>query len=255
MKNEAVALLIPARLGSTRLPRKHLLPVFGRPILSIVLERCRASPLGDRACLCTTRLPEDDALADLAKQAGIRCFRGDPEDVLVRYRDACREQELTFFINVDGDDVLCSLEWAQVILEEHRNDPSDLVVVQGLAFGAAPIGVSATALERVCAHKTVHQTQNWVRFFHEANARIRTLQAPPALARTDIRMTLDYYEDYVFFKGVLEHIGYPQCLTIPLAGVYDVLARHPELSRVNRARVEAPARNREVDLGPGRDPP
>lgn len=37
--------VIPARLGSTRLPRKVLLPVAGRPLLEHVYEAVRRSPL------------------------------------------------------------------------------------------------------------------------------------------------------------------------------------------------------------------
>ena len=40
INQENTAIIIPARLASTRLPNKPLLPINGKPILEIILEQC-----------------------------------------------------------------------------------------------------------------------------------------------------------------------------------------------------------------------
>ena len=83
-----VVAVVQARLGSTRLPGKALLDLAGRPMLAHVLERAAAVPGIDQVVLATTVSPEDAALAELARAAGIACVRGGVDDVLDRFHAA-----------------------------------------------------------------------------------------------------------------------------------------------------------------------
>ncbi|MBR9703039.1 3-deoxy-manno-octulosonate cytidylyltransferase, partial [Candidatus Woesearchaeota archaeon] len=66
-----VGFLITARLKSTRLPRKALREIEGKPFITYMIERVKLSPLIDKIVLATSTNPEDDPLCDLAKQQGI----------------------------------------------------------------------------------------------------------------------------------------------------------------------------------------
>lgn len=48
-----VLIVVPARVGSTRLPRKPLLPLAGAPMVARVVERVRAVPGADRVVVAT----------------------------------------------------------------------------------------------------------------------------------------------------------------------------------------------------------
>jgi spore coat polysaccharide biosynthesis protein SpsF len=74
--------IVQARLGSSRLPRKMLRPLAGRPALEHTLERARAARGIDRLVVATTDLPIDDPLARFAEDLGVEVFRGHPNDVL-----------------------------------------------------------------------------------------------------------------------------------------------------------------------------
>ncbi len=58
--------IIPARGGSKRLPRKNILPVAGRPLLSYPIRAARESGLFERVIVST----EDDEIAGIASKAG-----------------------------------------------------------------------------------------------------------------------------------------------------------------------------------------
>ena len=58
---------IQARVGSSRLPGKVLMPILGRPMLELQIERIRRSLLIDEIVIATSVKPQDDPLEKLAK--------------------------------------------------------------------------------------------------------------------------------------------------------------------------------------------
>jgi spore coat polysaccharide biosynthesis protein SpsF len=83
-----ITAIIQARMRSTRLPNKVLLPLGGKTILENVVERARQAKLIDQIVLATSTEPADDIIANLCAQKGIDCFRGSENDVLDRFYQA-----------------------------------------------------------------------------------------------------------------------------------------------------------------------
>ena len=69
--SDGAAIVLQARMGSTRLPGKSLAPIAGRSLLARAVERLRARS-GLPVVLATTTLPADDLLAEEARAAGHR---------------------------------------------------------------------------------------------------------------------------------------------------------------------------------------
>ena len=59
--------IVQARMGSTRLPGKVLRPIGGRPMLSYLVERLRASKLTERIVVATTTAPADAAIVGICE--------------------------------------------------------------------------------------------------------------------------------------------------------------------------------------------
>ena len=64
--NPAVLGVIPARLASTRLPRKVLRPIAGRPMLAWVYEAAKKCPQLDDVLIAT----DSDEVASLCRTNG-----------------------------------------------------------------------------------------------------------------------------------------------------------------------------------------
>ncbi len=79
---------IEARMTSSRLPGKMMLPLGGQPALGVLIDRLKMVDELDAIVLATTINKSDDVLADVANQGGIRVFRGGEDDVLGRVRGA-----------------------------------------------------------------------------------------------------------------------------------------------------------------------
>ena len=65
------AFLITARLKSTRLPGKILLPIKGKPLLVHMLDRIKNAQKIDKIVICTSINPQDDPLEEIAMEEGM----------------------------------------------------------------------------------------------------------------------------------------------------------------------------------------
>ena len=97
--------LIQARMGSTRLPGKSMMPLNGVPMIEHVVHRVSRAELVDKVCVCTTDSPEDDVLAEHVESLGVDVYRGSVQDVLSRfYWAAERYPDPDAIVRITGDD-------------------------------------------------------------------------------------------------------------------------------------------------------
>jgi len=98
-----VAVVIQARVGSTRFPGKVLAPLQGRPLLDHVLERAAMSRCASTIVLATSTNPGDDALVDVARARGAVVVRGPEDDVLARFLAAIDAAGPDIVVRLTGD--------------------------------------------------------------------------------------------------------------------------------------------------------
>jgi spore coat polysaccharide biosynthesis protein SpsF (cytidylyltransferase family) len=228
-----VGVLITVRAKSERLVRKHFLPLAGKPVQSLLLDRILAhirspssssttsSTSGDNArptiILCTTTDPEDDAFAELAAlfPAGtVHLFRGSPTNIPLRHLQCARSLGLDYVVSVDGDDVLCSVDAMNAVLDALVARKAEYVRTEGLPLGLNAMGYARSFLEK-CAPEFEFKQQldtGWTRFFDAASLHSIDLghgmvqRIDPAVWAA-FRFTLDYQEDLDFFAAVVEKVG------------------------------------------------
>jgi len=95
--------LIAARMGSSRLPGKSLMPVFGKPMLERMVERIRHSARISGIVLATSDEDADDPLAQWAHDNDIVCSRGSGQDVLGRLTTAANDSGADVIVEMLGD--------------------------------------------------------------------------------------------------------------------------------------------------------
>lgn len=232
-----IAVFIPVRLDSTRLPRKALLDIDGKPAIVHLIERLKLASRPHMIVLCTSTQAADDALVEVAESCKIRLCRGSKEDLLKRYSQAIEENGVDLIVNVDGDDILIDPEQVDQVAESLLATGADIVKCEGLPFGAAPLGVRADALLRVVASKPDDDTATgWSRFFTDSGEfRIETLVIDdPELRHPDIRMTLDYEEDYQFFRAVFRELRPP----VRLRDAMRLILARPDIREINAGLEE-----------------
>ena len=238
--HQQVATFIPARIGSTRLPGKHLLQIMGKPVIEHLIERVKQAKLPQQVVLCTTILPEDNVLDQIATKAGILTFRGHPTDILMRWLKAAELYHVDFIVSADGDDVFCDPGYIDKVVEFFLDTNADYITYRGLPFGASPTGIKVEALRKVCELNLDEDTEGQSRYFTQTGLfRVEYLDiTDPELHHPEIRMTLDYQEDFEFFKAVFQHLYQPGRI-FSLREIIGLLKRHPEIIEINQHMQEA----------------
>ena len=197
-------IIIQARTGSTRLHNKILLPFYGEQrIIDILIANIKQACPDKCIVLATTNRPQDDVLAETARQAGILSFRGDEDNVLDRFIRAAEVFGINRFIRVCSDNPFLRPETFNTFFAEHNFCPADYIAY-GFADGRPTIKshlglyselTTIDALRRAAVstqeklyieHVTIYL------YTHPEKFKVRLLPLPAELeGRFDLRFTLD----------------------------------------------------------------
>lgn len=234
------AAFVTVRIDSTRLPDKAVMPILGRPTIEWVILRAKAVKNVDEVVVCTTERPMDDAIAAIAEKCGVQCFRGSLEDKLARWLGAAKKYSIDYFATMDGDDLLCDPYLVERGIEQMGAEECDFIKAPpGLICGSFTYCIRTSALEKVCEIKDTTDTEMmWVYFEDTGLFSVQTLDVTDPVYYSDaIRLTLDYKEDFEFFKTVLEHYKSPDN-AVPLKDIVPFLNEHPEIVALNSFRQQ-----------------
>lgn len=206
------AAFIPVRLSSTRLPRKALLEILGKPCIQYLIERIKSVKNLDGIILCTTTNSSDDEIVEFAKKMKVDVFRGSEIDILDRFKHTALEFKVENIVNVDGDDIFCEPEFIKITVDELQKNQADYIYWKNLPLGTTPIGIKTSALIKICEQKNIENTETgWGKFFTQTGLfNVKYLTSDDQeLLNSDIRLTLDYPEDLMLFEKVLMNLKWP----------------------------------------------
>ncbi len=231
---------IEARMASTRLPGKVLADCVGKPMLELMIERLRRVPSLDGIVVATTVNGSDDPVAALAERLGVGCWRGSEEDVLSRVLEAAREHGIDVIVELTGDCPLIDPVVVERVIAEYRERKVDYV--SNVLTRSYPIGmdtqVFSTAVLADVARRTDdaadHEHVSLYIYRHPEIYGLANVSAPPELARSELRLTLDTPEDLHVIRSVFEAL-YPGDPAFSLADILQFLDVSPEVAAVNAA--------------------
>lgn len=235
----SIVATIEARMSSSRLPGKVLLPAGGKPMLQHLVERLRRVRSLDRIVLATTDQHTDDDLATFARLQGIACFRGSEEDVMGRVLGAAESVAADVVVEITGDCPIIDPDIVEETIQLFLRSSCDYAsnsYVRGYPDGMDTQVLTVDTLRRSAAmtqdpldreHVTLHICRH-PELFSRAH-----LVAPPDLHWPDLSLTLDEPRDYELLKRVIDHFGDAN----PWFGCRDVvelLRSKPEWVAINK---------------------
>lgn len=192
-----IAVILQARLGSTRLPSKVLLPLGGSTLIEQAMIRLSLLDSGVR--VLATDEGSASALSPLAERRGFELLVGPEDDVLARYCMALRRFEPELVIRATGDNPLVSYELASRLVERRATVPSDYAGFMGMPTGMGVELVAAEALLRAEAEAREAPEREHVcpyLYGHPELFRIDRPEAPPEYRLPGASVTVDRAEDY-----------------------------------------------------------
>ncbi|TWU15123.1 cytidylyltransferase domain-containing protein [Allorhodopirellula heiligendammensis] len=232
--------IIQARVGSTRLPRKVLLRLGNETVLSRIVARMRHCERVDEVVVATTTGDADDAIVDECRRCKVRVIRGSEHDVLARYHQAALVSRATEIIRITADCPLIDpLLVDELVLryQERQNSGCPVDYISNTQPRTYPHGLdmemfSMRALQ--IAHEAAtkkYEREHVTPFFYQHPDRFVIDNITQSIDQSSMRWTLDEPTDFVFFQAVFRNFRRDEFITTDQ--VLGLLARQPELSRIN----------------------
>ena len=119
------AVIVQARLGSARLPRKVLKKINGKTLIEIIYFRLSKTKLVDQIIFSIPNTKENNELETFLKKKKISYFRGNEKDVLSRYHQTAKKFKIDNIVRITGDCPLVDYkivdEFIKVFLKEKKD--------------------------------------------------------------------------------------------------------------------------------------
>lgn len=234
--------VVQARMGSSRLPGKVLLPLAGRPLLERMLERLQSAQFPFRVCVATSVAAEDDPIRELCRRAAVPVVSGHPTDLLARHVQAGRELGADIVVKIPSDCPLIDPDVVDRVLEHYRAFGERLDFVTNLHPPSWPDGndvevVPMRVLETANREATrAFEREHTTPFIWERPTRFRlenvSLSDGKNLAKTH-RFTIDYQEDYDFVARVYDELWRTDRPIFKLCDILALLTQKPDLMDIN----------------------
>lgn len=137
---------------------------------------------------------------------GVRVFYGATDNIPLRHHQAARQFGVEAVVAVDGDDILCSPAAMRVVRDTLR-DGAGYAGTSGLPLGMNAFGYRSDFLAAsVAGNERRTLETGWGHIFDKSRLVDRHQELGLELPG-NLRFTLDYPEDYAFFKAIVEHFG------------------------------------------------
>jgi spore coat polysaccharide biosynthesis protein SpsF (cytidylyltransferase family) len=202
-------ILFLARMGSTRLPNKHLIEVNGKSFLEWMILRFAnefESEINEnnvKLILATSTFPENQRFELAIKSLPISVFYGDNDNIPKRQLECAKENGLKTIISIDGDDILCSTKGARRIYELLLNPQKNIAKTIGLPLGMNSMGYQTQILQSALNNFDGKLETGWGRIFNDIVVEELCYNLP--IESKSLRMTLDYTQDADFFSKTISH--------------------------------------------------
>lgn len=202
-------IIIQARMDSTRLPGKVLMPVGGRNILEHIIERISLLKNDVLVVVATSEEKNSDAIAEFCAKIGVEFFRGSETNVLDRYYRVANDYNMGNIVRLTADNPFYDTEELDSLIDEHiqlNNDYTD-------SYSVLPIGVGAEVFSYK-ALKTVFEKSSQPHHFEHVDEyllenrqdfKTSTLTAKANKCFPDVRLTIDTSEDYKLACYIAEY--------------------------------------------------
>lgn len=231
------AIIVQARMGSSRLPGKVLKPILGRPMLSFQLERLQKVKQA-QLLVATTMKPADHAISKFCAENSIECYRGPERDVLARYYLAAKFVAADTIVRVTADCPLIEPELIDQALTIYQSLPAPMSYVSNMLEPTYPYGMaveifSFTSLQMAHENAALGAEREHVTpylYWHPELFHLHSLTQKQNLSQH--RWTVDTPEDFELVERLLSHL-YPINPSFRSKDILKLLKKHPDWSEIN----------------------
>ncbi len=234
-----IAVIIQARMGSTRLPGKVLKKVNGKPLLTYQIERVTASRLLDKVIVATSILSKDDPISELCKLNNIDCFRGSENDVLSRYYECAKVFQADIVVRLTADCPLVDPIVIDDVISLFRKEQADYAAntvpprTSRFPDGSDVEVFSFHALEQAfMGCKDPHDREHVTFHFWRYDNGFKSVQLTQPIDWSMYRFTVDYPEDLEVVEFIFKELKDRESFGY-LGEIIEIIENNPEIESRN----------------------
>lgn len=240
LRQGKVVAIIQARMNSTRLPKKVLTSIAGRPMVEWVALRAMWANTVDEVVIATTVEKADDILVRKLKDIGLNVFRGSEEDVLSRFVGAARKFKAGIIVRLTADCPLIDPDMIDLVVMAYRENRKDYMANCGIEY-QLPRGLDVEVFNyRALLKADSLSTQPYERehvtprfYQHPEEFSIGMPEINPEWKRPDLRLCVDTVEDLALVRKIYNHFHGVDILMSSTMAVYKYLDSHPKVKALN----------------------
>ncbi len=236
-----IVVVVQARMSSSRLPGKVLLPLLGQPLLVRMLERLQMSRHAFTTVVATSTDPSDDPIEALCVAENQPCYRGSLTDVLDRHAQVGEQWNADVIVKIPSDCPLIDPRAIDRVFDFWLAHPGEFDFVSNLHPATWPDGhdvemMTHEALRRANAEATRPlEREHTTPYFWENPDRFRLANVTWETGldySMSHRFTIDYPEDYQFISRVYDEL-YTQRPDFSCADILALLDRQRDIYQIN----------------------
>ena len=245
---EKIVAVIGARLNSSRLPRKQLLPLAGVPMIAHIVRRLSHISDIDEIVLATTADEYNRDLVVWAEDAGVNCYahEGDVNDLVGRIDSVVKARAADVLVYICGDSPLIEPSTIETLLTTLIGTPkADWTSMEELPGGQTYIHEGFAIYRRgfwdemVKAAVAPFEKEHVGAVFHVLEkimpAATAYGQEDPIYHSVDHRISVDTPSDYDFMCRIYDdwYAAHGAATIVDLRWVIDRLHTEPGLRAIN----------------------
>ncbi len=207
------AFIIQARTGSSRFPKKTVLPFYkDKSVTELLIERLENHFGKENIILATTTSSDDNLLEQIAKRYEIKSFRGSEMDVLKRFTEAAITYGYDRMVRINADNPFLEPRFIKPFLESlpPETDYASYKFDDGTPAILSHTGLFAEFVTLKALEKIAVETQdvfyrehvtNYI-YLHPEKFHLHWFSIPHELQKKNYRLTLDTKQDFELLKKI-----------------------------------------------------
>lgn len=230
---------IEARMTSTRLPGKVLLPLAGVPALGRMAERVKKAKYLDEIVIATTINKADEPIVELAKKLGVKSWRGSEEDVLGRVLGAAQSVKADIIVELTGDCPLMDPGLINRGIEEFFSGQYDCAanVIRRSFPDGFDVQVFPTILlakiDKITNDPLDREHVSYYIYRNEGKYKINHWVSEKKYFWPELRVTLDEKNDYILLDKIFKKL-LPIKKDFNYIDIIEFLRKNPKLLEINK---------------------
>ncbi len=230
-----IAVLIAARMHSTRLPKKVLADIGGSPLLLRLIRRVKLATRPSCVVVCTSHHQDDKPIIKLAEEHDVPHVAGSERNVLERFLQALTLVDADIAVRVTGDNPLTDPFIIDELLALQEETSAEYVYTEDSPRGTRSEVITRAALEKASRWAESPESSEYMTmmFRHSEHFSQRVLHVEdPVCLRPDYRLTVDTPEDLEIVQEVYRAFDFRDDIT--LQEIVEFLDGRPDLLTINQ---------------------